>query len=282
MVSTSVKEIEKEKRFEFGKNWASFLKNLDDIKIEHATNDLKDKLSKEDLSGLSFLDIGCGSGLHSLSAAKLGVSKLYSFDFDEHSVNCCHELKNRYSPNSDNWIIEQGSALDTEYIESLGLFDIVYSWGVLHHTGNMELALNNASKAVKPGGILFISIYNDQGAFSNLWRFIKKIYIHSPGFIKWLIEFSVSFLYEIGRAAFRIVRLQNPLPFKDWQEYYKHRGMSYWTNVVDWVGGYPFEVAKPEEIFHYFKQRNFNLEDLETTIGHGCNIFVFRKNLETS
>jgi 2-polyprenyl-6-hydroxyphenyl methylase/3-demethylubiquinone-9 3-methyltransferase len=55
--------------------------------------------------------------------------------------------------------------------------------------------------------------------------------------------------------------------------------MSPWRDVVDWVGGYPFEVAKPEAIFKFYQRRGFTMVDLNTCGGgHGCNEFVFVNN----
>jgi hypothetical protein len=56
---------------------------------------------------------------------------------------------------------------------------------------------------------------------------------------------------------------------------YTRRGMSYWRDVVDWIGGYPFEVAKPEQVFRFLRDRSFRLTEMITAQGHGCNQFVF-------
>ena len=136
-------EISKGERFQFGANWTSFLETLDDERIEGAELSLKTMIGIGDLSGKQFLDIGSGSGLFSLAARSLGA-KVYSIDYDPKSVECTRELKKRYFPGDDNWVIEEASVLNKQYMTSLGKFDIVYSWGVLHHTGDMQKALNNA------------------------------------------------------------------------------------------------------------------------------------------
>ena len=137
-----------------------------------------------DLRERTFLDIGCGSGLFSLAARRLGAS-VHSFDFDEQSVACARELKRRYFPDDPDWRIEAGSVLDAAYMKGLGEFDVVYSWGVLHHTGAMWVALEQAiGRVASGGGKLFIAIYADQGWKSRAWWFVKLFYNRLPRFLR--------------------------------------------------------------------------------------------------
>jgi len=155
--TTHAQDIERGERFEFGRNWTRFLQVLDDERIDEACKSLRRMLGIESLARRTFLDVGSGSGLFSLAAMKLGAERVFSFDFDPHSVACTLELKRRYFPGASNWTIEQGSVLDDNYLEHLGLFEVVYSWGVLHHTGNLWQALANVAAPVAPGGRLFIA-----------------------------------------------------------------------------------------------------------------------------
>jgi 2-polyprenyl-3-methyl-5-hydroxy-6-metoxy-1,4-benzoquinol methylase len=264
-------------RFEFGKNWINFLSRLDETRILEAERSLKEMLDLKSLEGKSFLDIGSGSGLFSLSARRLGA-RVHSFDYDPLSVACTMELKRRYFPNDGNWTIEQGDVLDLNYLRSLGHFDVVYSWGVLHHTGAMWQALENVEPLLEEGGKLYISIYNNQGGASLLWTSLKKFYNRSSKPVKGLTVVGVGVYWEIRSALSRLVRFKNPLPFKRWAERKKSRGMSVWHDLIDWVGGYPFEVAKPEEIFDFYRKRGFMLIKLKTCAGGiGCNEYVFIK-----
>jgi 2-polyprenyl-3-methyl-5-hydroxy-6-metoxy-1,4-benzoquinol methylase len=275
--SSHADEVRRGERFEFGKNWNSFLATLDDERIEEAERSLGEMLEL-DLSGKSFLDVGSGSGLFSLAARRLGA-RVFSFDFDPRSVACTRELKQRYFPDDTQWTIEESSVLDRDYVESLGRFDVVYSWGVLHQTGDMWRGLEHVGLAVAPGGTLFISIYNDQGGASRRWLSIKRLYNHAWAPVQTLLVLAVGAWFEACSFLARLARFENPLPFRDWAAKKKTRGMSVWHDLVDWVGGYPFQVARPEEVFDFYRQRGFTLRRLKTVgNGHGCNEYVLHRD----
>ena len=234
-------------------------------------------LEVEDLKDRTFLDIGSGSGLFSLAARRLGA-KVLSFDFDSHSYACTKELKRRYFEDDAGWTVEQGSALDEEYVESLGKFDIVYSWGVLHHTGDMWKGLANAALAVADGGKLFIAIYNDTGSQATRWHWIKKTYCRLPNALKSPFAVLAILPDETKRLVNYTVK-GNPFGYlKYWKNYRNDRGMNRWHDIVDWVGGFPYEVATADEIFEFYKAKGFTLEKMKTGgVGLGCNEFVLRK-----
>ena len=272
-------EVSRGDRFEFGANWARFLSVLNQDRIAQAEKSLREMLEVSDLQDKRFLDVGSGSGLFSLAARRLGAA-VHSFDYDPKSVGCTQELKRRYFPEDSQWLIEEGSVLDRDYLSRLGQFDIVYSWGVLHHTGAMWQAMENIAPLVASDGQLFISIYNDQGGWSRRWRVLKRVYNALPRFARMPYALAVMGPRELMFLANCILKGRPRVYFANILNYSESnlRGMSYWHDLIDWIGGYPFEVAKPEQVFSMYRRKGFVLEQLRTSAGWiACNEFVFVK-----
>lgn len=270
-----------DERFAFGRNWASFSHQLDDDRVASARAGVERLLQTTDLAGKTFLDVGCGSGLMSLAAHQMGAA-VRAFDYDPDSVQTARAVRDRFI-GSDAYEVTEGSALDSDFVASLGLFDVVYSWGVLHHTGDMWRACDLVAKAVAPGGQLAIAIYNDQGLASRMWRRVKRAYVDGgpitrrslvTGAGAWFrarqglaLALGAASSLRRGRAT-KAPAMATKRP----------RGMDRKHDLVDWVGGYPFEVAKPEQIFDFYRARGFALQGLKTCGGGlGCNEFLFAR-----
>jgi 2-polyprenyl-3-methyl-5-hydroxy-6-metoxy-1,4-benzoquinol methylase len=268
-------EISAGERFAFGRNWCDFTEIVDEPRIAVATESLTGALGVSDLSEQTFLDVGCGSGLFSLAAHRLGA-RVRAFDFDADSVAAASAMRERHAPDGA-WSVERGSILDEDFVATLGRFDVVYSWGVLHHTGDMWRAMDLLAGLVAPRGRLYISIYNDQGFGSRVWRAVKRRYNRSgPVGRRALVLGSAAYLSR-RRLARRLLALAgHPVPSPARAP--RARGMSARHDLVDWVGGYPFEVAKPEEVFAFLRERGFELCYLKTCGGGlGCNEYVFQR-----
>lgn len=275
-----LREVDEGRRFRFGRNWRRFLRHLDQQRIERAEETLVEFLEMESLSGKTFLDVGSGSGLFSLAARRLGA-RVHSFDYDPESVACTGYLKQLHFPGDEAWAVEQGSVLDAEYLARLGTFDVVYAWGVLHHTGDMWRALDLVKGPVKPGGRLFIAIYNDDGKVSLRWRERKKRYCRLPGIFR--LPYAILVWAPIEAHSFlHYLRSGTPGRYLDlWRDYYKSssRGMSRWHDMIDWLGGYPYEFAKAEDLVEFFEKRGYRLRKLDANDGYGCHQIVFERTI---
>lgn len=266
-----------EKKFSFGKNWAAYLKKLTPKKVELAKKSLAD-FTKQDFKGKSFLDIGCGSGLFSLAASLLGA-KVVSVDVDENSLSCARYLRAQYKIGEDEWTIKKASALDKTSLEALGEFDIVYSWGVLHHTGNMWDALQNVVSLVKEQGLLYIAIYNDFKGLpfsSKTWVKIKRVYSGSGRVLRSVIKL----IYVCMLIAGITLSGRNPVKYIKEYEKSSTRGMDFFSDAEDWLGGHPYEYASVEQIDELYERQGFKRVNLKETKREGCNEFLFKKAVE--
>ena len=273
--------------FEFGRNWSRFLARMNEDRIQQAQTSVATLLHSSDLQSQRFLDAGSGSGLFSLAAYRLGAN-VTSFDFDPASFACTHELRSRFATEPARWNVLQGSVLDNHFLNALGQFDVVYCWGVAHHTGNMWRAIENLTGLVAPQGQLVLAIYNDQQFVSRGWRGVKGLYQRLPRILRpvlvaviGLLSFAKRAATTLAACALRLLMLRNPLvPIANWLRESQSRGMHVWYDLVDWVGGWPFEVARPEEVFRFLRDRGFHLQEMTTSSGHGCNEFVFGRDAQ--
>ncbi len=261
-----------EPRFAFGRNWAAFLRHLDDGRIRAAEESVRSLVGRSDLTGLRFLDIGSGSGLFSLVARRMGA-RVHSFDYDLDSVECTRELRRRYFPEDAGWTVERGSVLDADYLTTLGKFDVVYSWGVLHHTGAIWRAVELALTTVAPRGTLVLALYNYQRVLTPVWSAIKQTYVALPRPLQGAMNAIFVTAFGIFTVAADAVRGRNPFGRLRGTN---RRGMSFYHDIVDWIGGWPFEAARPDEVTRFVAKSGFIVKEVRTVgARHGCNEFVF-------
>ena len=261
---------EKQEAFSFGKNWAAFIeKHFNEERVRIAREQLLAFLELPNLAGKSFLDIGCGSGLSSLAAWEAGAAQVVSFDVDPDSVRTTERVRHMNGA-PKNWRVLEGSVLDREFLASLEPADIVYSWGVLHHTGRMWEALRNAAGCLKPGGLFFIALYLTTPRSAH-WLEVKKRYNRAPAWRKRWMECHYIVRHTIvpnlirGRNPFRLIR-----------NYKSNRGMDFLTDVRDWLGGYPYGDASIAEVLR-FCRRELGLNLININPSGGMVEYLFEK-----
>jgi len=248
--------------FSFGRNWQDFVqKHYSEDRLAIAKRHLLEFLGMEDLKGKYFLDIGCGSGIHSLAALESGAERVVSFDLDPYSVETTKQIR-AMRGDPKNWTVTHGSVLDSAFLSTLEPADVAYSWGVLHHTGQMWQAIRNASALVRPNGMFYIALYLTSRR-SNYWIKTKQRYNRASGLEKKWMEAWYIFREVLIHKTFRGY---NPISYIS--DYKVHRGMDFMTDVRDWLGGYPYEdvtVAQMVQFAH--RELNMNMINLSGESG---------------
>lgn len=252
------------KDFDFASNWQAFSEQrVDSERVGVAARSIQSLLERETLDGVSFLDVGCGSGLFSIAAHRLGASTVLGIDINPRCIEVSKSNRDRLAHGAPIEF-QIGSALNQESLRKLGTFDLVYAWGSLHHTGAMWSAIGNVLRLVAPGGTLVLAIYNKH-VTSPVWTVIKWSYNQSPA---WLQKIIAAVFAGIIYIAKFFVTWRNPLS--------KERGMDFWVDVIDWVGGYPYEYATSRDVEKFVCSRGLELRQcVPACVPTGCNEFVF-------
>jgi SAM-dependent methyltransferase len=219
----------------------------------------------------TFLDVGCGSGLSSLIAYRLGAKRVLSVDIDPYSIDCVTALRAQYASGTNTWEVLRGSVLDRNFLSSLGRFSYVYSYGVLHHTGSMWKALDHMINCVETGGKLHIGLYNEHKN-SHKWLQVKRIYNKAPRTVLPLMKMSLALLICVRLLS----RFQSPAKYI--RQYRENRGMTFWRDIEDWLGGLPYEYSKPDQVIDFLSDRKFVLLRLRTAKSVGCNELLFKSD----
>ncbi len=265
---------ERETHFEFGENWKNYSKTIDQKRINSAIEGVK-KLFPDGLAGKTFLDIGCGSGLHSLAALSLGAASVTAVDIDENSVSTTQELLTKYAP---------GSEMEPR---RLRLFSTRRQMRLARSTSSIPGVCcitpatcgeqsNVQLNFVNSGGQFAIAIYSATSC-DSMWKAEKKFYSRAPRPIQWTI-------WQIYMAAFLTAKTllgRNPISYV--RNYSEMRGMNFSHDAHDWLGGYPYETATATEIHDrickmgFTEKRSFPLPVSRGLFGSGCHEFVFQK-----
>jgi 2-polyprenyl-3-methyl-5-hydroxy-6-metoxy-1,4-benzoquinol methylase len=266
--------IVEDQRFEFGKNWSVFIqKHFSAERIDISKQHILKFTKRENLNDLTALDIGCGSGLHSIAMLRAGAKSVHCFDYDPNSVATTRHIQELVG-NPSNWTVQQGSVLDDAFIESLPLYDLVYSWGVLHHTGEVWHAIRNAASRVKPGGLFYIALYSADVQVNpppEFWLAVKRRYVSSGWMMRRLMDLWYIYRFQLFGNLRKV-----PEFLRRAREYKKSRGMNIYIDIRDWLGGWPMEFVHDHEAIEFCSKLGFKLTEIAT--GQANTEFLFIRN----
>ena len=268
--------LDRESHFDFGKNWASYARLVTDAHIQGAVDSLR-RLAGGDLQGRRVLDIGCGSGLHALAALRLGAREVLAVDLDADSVATARELLRIHAP-GQRWLVRQASVFELQPDDS-HRFDVVYSWGVLHHTGDMYRALRTAAALVAPGGQFIFALYR-RTWLCWAWKIEKRWYAGASRAAQARTQTAFVRLYRVRR--FIASPRGSFSAFLD--EYRQRRGMDFRHDVHDWLGGWPYESISPAQTERLMRGlglqrvRDFTRRGVAPGLfGSGCDEYVYAR-----
>lgn len=272
--------------FAFGKNWASFAQLVGEAEIVEAERGLRQLLG-DSLKGKTFLDIGCGSGLHSLAALRMGASEVVAIDIDADSAATARAVLQLHAP-SYKWNVLHQSVFDRLPSVGTGLdpdlteFDVVYAWGVLHHTGDLYRALRATAERVGPSGLFVFALYR-RVWLDAFWGLEKRWYAHASPMAQARVRSIYRLLYAAGLAA-------TGRSFREYVSGYRSkRGMSFEHDVHDWLGGWPYESIGREQVDWLMQERGLvklKVQPLQGPrffgrdlglLGSWCDEYVYRR-----
>lgn len=269
-MDTSIKD-----RFEFGANWANFVnKHFSQERVDISRHHLLNFLGRKSLEGLSILDIGCGSGIHSLAAWQAGATSIHSFDYDPQSVSTTRQL-HQIAKSPVAWKVSQGSVLDEAFMMGLEQADLVYSWGVLHHTGDVWNAIRQACGRVRPGGLLYIALYSADMQIDpppEYWLDIKQRYVAAAPLQRRLMELAYVWRFLMHRKLRRLPEL-----ILHARQYQKSRGMNFMTDIRDWLGGWPMEFCRDADVVAFVSKES-DMKLVRMATGEANTEFLFARS----
>lgn len=260
--------------YDFGKNWDRYSRDvLDEARVDAAVDSMAALIGAERLRDARFCDVGCGSGLFTVAAGRLGVVRGLGFDVNPTAVAVAQRNRHRFAAPEAAARLDfcEGSALDENFVSGLGRFDVVYAWGSLHHTGAMDRAVANVARLVDSDGLFVLALYNRHWS-SPLWTAIKIVYNLSPEWGRRVLDVMLGAVIYLATLA-----VTGTSPLK------KERGMEFWVDVADWLGGYPYEYASADEVTARLTELGFERVALvPPRTPTGCNEFIFRRRPSTA
>ena len=245
-------------QFAFGRNWKQFVERsrLSMRGLMSSVREVRQLFGIPSLEGLKILDLGCGSGLSSLAFRLLGAN-VVSADVQEESLEAARRMQSIFSPalnpegqeDTSQWSFAKLSALDAWSLAAFQPVDVVYTWGVLHHTGDVWQAIHNAQLPLAEDGLLIVAVYAEEfydqkDNIINMKKFYRNANVNQQEHLD--IAIGITWLKPLLHAG------KNP--FEILRNFSETRGMDFWTDVRDWLGGWPTEFVSTSAMLSFAKR----------------------------
>jgi 2-polyprenyl-6-hydroxyphenyl methylase/3-demethylubiquinone-9 3-methyltransferase len=136
-------------------------------------------------------------------------------------------------------------------------------------------AIIKAASMVAPNGLLVIALYR-KTHMDQFWKLEKRLYAHSPQIVQSVVR-------AVYIAAFRLGKFATGGNFHEYVANYRSsRGMDFYHDVHDWLGGYPYETTLAPEVASKLAGLGFKAERVfarpisSGIFGSGCEEYVYR------
>ncbi|MFQ6107920.1 MAG: class I SAM-dependent methyltransferase [Candidatus Aminicenantales bacterium] len=137
----------------------------------------------EEVLNKSVLDAGCGTGVFSIIFARMGALSVVGIDISKRSLERAQRQADQLG--LQNATFQKVNMLRLPFTDAC--FDIVWSWGSVHHTADPFGCLAELIRVLKPGGSLLVAVYRRTG-LTFLHETLRKGLIRLPS--KYWIPFS--------------------------------------------------------------------------------------------
>jgi ubiquinone/menaquinone biosynthesis C-methylase UbiE len=120
------------------------------------------------LSGKDVLEVGCGSGIAAQMLAEAGAN-LTAVDLTPWAVATTRRRLNAFGLDGT---VQEADGEDLPFEDTS--FDLVFSWGVIHHSSDMDQALRELVRVLRAGGQIVLMVYNRRSLFYVTYKGFQR------------------------------------------------------------------------------------------------------------